>query len=54
MAKRKVSLMKDIKEEMVQQVRMLMFSITFPLILIVDFFLIKSELSFISVDTDCC
>ena len=52
MAKRKVSLMKEIKEEVVQQVRMLMFSITFPLILIVDFF--KSELSFISADTDCC
>ena len=37
MAKRKVSLMKEIKEEVVQQVRMLMFSITFPLILIADF-----------------
>ena len=39
MAKRKVSLMKEIKEEVVQQVKMLMFSITFLLILIVDFFL---------------
>ena len=31
--------MKEIKEEVVQQVKMLMFSITFLLILIVDFFL---------------
>ena len=39
MAKRKVSLMKEIKEEVVQQVKMPMFSITFLLILIADFFL---------------